>query len=645
MIVGLAGHVDHGKTALVRAVTGIETDRLPEEKRRGITIDLGFAYWRTRTGATIGFVDVPGHERFVGTMVAGATGIDSLLLVVAADDGVMPQTREHLAIADLLGLRRGVVVLSKADLADTDRRTVVEADIRAALAGTGLAEAPLLPVSTITGEGVDALKARLEAEADRDGPHDRAGRFRLAIDRSFVLAGAGTVVTGTVLSGVVATGDQVLLSPSGTPARVRSIHAQNRAAERGVAGQRCALNLAGIERSAASRGDMALAPSLHAPTERIDVRLRVLPGEAKPLRVWLPVRLHHAAVDVAARLVPLGEVAPGQSGYAQLVLDQPIAAAAGDRFVLRDTSSRRTIGGGTIIDLRPPSRHRRSPERLAQLDALSDPDPDRAVSRLVDRRPFVLDLTGFLRDRALASDALAAMVTRLGLMTLQIADATLVLSPTHWQAYEAALLQTVETFHAENPDQQGLGRERLRHALEPRLQRPVFLAALARIVAAGKAVAEGSWVRMPGHEARLDPADEALWGRVAPYLSSVVERFRPPRVRDLAGLTGAPETDVRRVCKLVGRSGRVDQVAPDHFFTRATVAEMADIIRDLSRHEPKGQFSAAQFRDRVDNGRKVAIQILEFFDRHGLTIRRGDLRRLNPHRVDLFRDSSRQSEA
>ena len=609
---------------------------MPEEKRRGITIDLGFAYWRTRAGTTIGFVDVPGHESFVGTMVAGATGIDCLLLVVAADDGIMPQTREHLAIADLLGLRRGLVVLSKADLADADRRLAVEADSRTALQGTGLAEAPLLPVSTVTGEGLDALRAWLEAEAERHRFRDRAGRFRLAIDRSFVLAGAGTVVTGTVLSGAVAIGDRVMLSPGGTPARVRSIHAQNRSAEHGVAGQRCALNLAGIERSAASRGDMALAPTLHAPTQRLDVKLRVLPGEPKPLCVWLPVRLHHAAVDVASRLVPLGEMAPGETGYAQLVLDQPIAAAVGDRFVLRDTSSRRTSGGGTILDLRPPSRYRRSPERLAQLDALSEPDADRAILRLVNLRPFALDLTGLLRDRALAPDTLAAIVDRLGLIAFDADGGTTVLSPTHWHAYEKALLQAVASFHAENPDLQGMGAERLRLALEPRLQRPVFLAALARIVAAGTAVTAGSWVRLPGHEARLSEADEALWTRIAPHLSNTVERFRPPRVRDLAGLTGEPETDVRRVCKRAARSGRVDQVAPDHFFTRAAVAEMAGIVRDLSSQDSKGVFSAGQFRDRVDNGRKVAIQILEFFDSHGLTIRRGDLRRLNPHRADLF---------
>ena len=454
-------------------------------------------------------------------------------------------------------------------------------------------------------------------------------------------------MTGTVMSGVVATGDRVVLSPGGTPARVRSIHAQNRAAERGMAGQRCALNLAGIERTAASRGDMALAPTLHAPTQRLDVRLRVLPGEPKPLRVWLPVRLHHAAVDVAARLVPLSDdgVAPGGSGYAQLVLDRPIAAAVGDRFVLRDTSSRRTVGGGPLLDLRPPSRNRRTPERLARLDALFEPDPDRTLSRLLNLRPFVLDLTGFLRDRALAADTLAATVDRLGLIAFEVDGGTAVLSADHWQAYEVALLEAVAVFHAGNPDLQGLGAERLRLALEPRLPRPVFLAALARVVAAGKAVAEGSWVRLPGHEARLSPADEALWSRVAPHLSNAVDRFRPPRVRDLAGLTGETETEVRRICKLAGRSGRVDQVAPDHFFARATVAEMAGIVRDLSSRGPEGVFSAGQCRDRVDNGRKVAIQILDFFDRHGVTIRRGDMRRLNPHRADLFGEIPSPSEA
>ena len=636
MIVGTAGHVDHGKTALVRALTGTDTDRLPEEKRRGITIDLGFAYLPVAGGDPIGFVDVPGHERFVGTMAAGAAGLDLLLLVVAADDGVMPQTREHLAIAELLGLRRGLVALSKADLADAGRRDAVTAEIRAALAGTALADSPILPVSTVTGENVAALKARLEAEAAAPGARRREGRFRLAVDRSFVLAGAGTVATGTVLSGAVAVGDRVVLSPAGTAARVRSIHAQNRPAERGLAGQRCALNLAGIERAAVGRGDVALDPGLHAPTDRIDVRLRVLSGEAKPLATWLPVRLHLGSAEVAARLVPLSAegIAPGREGFAQLVIERPVAAAARDRFVLRDTSARRTVAGGTLLDLRAPARKRRTPERLAQLAALERDDPAEAVAALLELPPFTLDLSGFCRDRALAADADAALAERLGLATLRVGEGLTALSGPRWAAYAAALTSALDAVHAESPDLQGLGSERLRLALEPRLPRPAFAAALARLAGEGLVATEGSWIRRPGHVARLSAADETLWERIAPHLSRHEDRFRPPRVRDVAGLIGAPETEVRRVCKLVGRSGRIDQVAHDHFFTRATVAEMAGIVADLSR--AGADFTAAQFRDRVDNGRKVAIQILDFFDRNGLTMRRGDLRRLNPHRADLF---------
>ena len=307
MIVGTAGHIDHGKTALVRALTGVDTDRLKEEKARGITIDLGFAYLPAANGVSIGFVDVPGHEKFVHTMVAGAGGVDFALLVVAADDSVMPQTREHIAIMDLLGLARGIVALTKVDLVSDERRQDVTAEIAGVLAETSLAGSAIAPVSVVTGEGVDALRDRLIEEARRVERHVSARRFRLAVDRSFVLAGVGTVVTGTVLSGAVAIDDRVTVSPSGIAARVRSIHAQNRAVDRGHAGDRCALNLVGgdVAKDAIRRGDAVLDPELHAPTDRIDATLRLLPSESKPVAQWTPARLHHAAADVGARLVLL----------------------------------------------------------------------------------------------------------------------------------------------------------------------------------------------------------------------------------------------------------------------------------------------------------------------------------------------------
>ncbi len=640
MIVGTAGHIDHGKTALVKALTGIDADRLKEEKARGITIDLGFAYWPQDNGDVIGFVDVPGHERFVHTMVAGASGVDFVMLVVAADDAVKPQTLEHLAIIDILGIDRGVVVLSKADLADEERRAAASAQIRNALAGTTLAECPIIPVSSVTGEGIEALKQHLQAAASTQREHDAAGLFRLSVDRSFVLPGAGTVVTGTVLSGSVTVGDQVVVSPSGRSARVRSIHAQNHAAERGLAGQRCALNLAGegISKDSVARGDMVLASELHAPTDRIDASLRILASEKKPVGQWFPVRLHHAAAEVGARIVLLEDdpIQPRERKVVQLVLDTPIAAATHDTFVLRDTSAQRTIGGGFFIDLRAPARHRRGDERRGQIAALAQADPADAMRSLAAGRPYFFDLPAFARDRAMPLAAAMDIADRLRMVRLSAGRSILALSEERWHAFGDELAGILAGFHRDHPDLQGMGLERLRLQCEPRLPAPAFRAALQELVEAERVRVDGSWVRLPGHEVRLDLQEEHLWQATRPLLGGE-ERFRPPRVRDIAGILGADEEEIRRLCKLLSRLGQLDEVAHDHFFLRDTVAEMAGIIQDLDRNAPDRQFTAAQFRDRVLNGRKVAIQILEFFDRHGVTLRRGDLRRINPHRLDLFR--------
>jgi selenocysteine-specific elongation factor len=636
VIIGTAGHIDHGKTALVRALTGVDTDRLKEEKARGISIDLGFAYLPTPDGAVLGFIDVPGHERFVHNMLAGATGIDFALLVVAADDGIMPQTTEHLAIIDLLDIGRGVVALTKADRASPSRRADVAAQIADLLAPTRLSDAEVIAVSSLTGEGIETLRARL-FEAARVTAHRSPGRFRLAIDRCFTLAGAGTIVTGTVLSGLVSAGDRVMVSPSGLPARVRSIHAQNRPTECGKTGQRCALNLTGdaISKTAVGRGDVVLDPELHAPTTRIDVALRLLASELTPMGQWAPVRLHHAATELAARVVLLGEepVLPGAHAQVQLVLERPIAAAVGDRFVLRDTSAQRTIGGGRFLDLRAPARKRRTAQRRAQLEALAIADAESALIAVLNRAPHCLDLWTFARDRALAASQIDAMVERHRMICLGAPP--FVLLPNAWTDFRRNLTATLNTFHADNPDLPGIGRERLRLQLDLRLPAPAFAVALQDLARAGDLKLDGAWVRAPGHEVRLTPPDAKTWANIEPLLGESA-RFRPPRVRDLAETLRIPEAQVRRLLKLVGRMGKVDEVAHDHFFLRATVSEMVDIAIDLASNASDGQFTAAQFRDRLDNGRKVAIQILEFLDRHGVTLRRGDLRRLNKYRLDLF---------
>jgi selenocysteine-specific elongation factor len=649
MIIGTAGHIDHGKTALIHALTGVHTDRLKEEKARGISIDLGFAYLPSGDGSVLSFVDVPGHEKFVRNMLAGATGIDFVLLVVAADDGVMPQTEEHLAIIDLLGITRGIAVLSKVDLVSPARREQVEQDVRKQLARTSLADLDIVPISTVTGEGIAELRDTLWAASRSFAERAERGRFRLAVDRCFTLTGVGTVVTGTVLSGAVEAGAAVVSSPSGRRARVRSIHAQNRPAQRGKVGERCALNLVGdsITKSAIRRGDVVVDPALHAPTERIDATLHVLLGEPKAIAHWTPVRFYHAAAEIEARAVLLEDapIRPGETGRIQLVLSKPVAAAVGDRFVLRDTSGLRTIGGGALLDLRPPTRRRRTTERLARLDALALADPLQSLAALIECPPFYVDLTAFARDRALMANEVDAIVERIGAARFTGPDAAFALSAEGWRRLKQELLTALEAFHTTHPDAAGISADRLRQQLKPRPPLPLLSVILATLVRTKEIAIEGGSVRLRGHQTSLSTSDTLLWSKIAPLLSGT-ERFRPPRGREIAEKLKTPEPMVRRVLKSLGQQGEVVEISPDHFFLRETAAELVDVATAIAQGSPGGQFTAAQFRDRLDNGRKVAIQILEFFDRHGVTMRRGDLRHMNRARLSLFRhDSDRLSNA
>ncbi len=551
----------------------------------------------------------------------------------------MPQTREHLAIVDLLGLRRGVIALNKCDLVSADRIAAVNAEIEGALAGTGLEGSEIIPVSAVTGSGVDTLLARLDQAREEKSKRAADGAFRLAIDRCFTLQGLGTAVTGTVLSGSVAVGDHVVVSPAGLEARVRSIHAQDRPAERGVAGQRCALVLAGpqISKDTVHRGGVVLAPHLHAPTNRIDARLRVLGSEKRPIGQWMPVRVHHAATEIGGRIVLLGEsdLKPGTANFVQLVLEKPIAAASGDRFVIRDTTSSRTIGGGTFLDLRAPERRRRTPERHAALAAMSEADPEAALASLLAAPSGIADVAAFARDRALPTEMARHFAGKHQLVVLGGNDRSMpAVAPATWARFTEGIGTALDSFHTAEPDLPGISAEKLRLKTEPRLPAPLFQAGLAKLVQQGDIVVDRAWVRRPGHEVRFSPDDERVWARVLPLLADI-ERFRPPRVRDIGRELQVDEKFVRRLARLAVRRGDVEEIAHDHYFLYDTVAEMAAIARELSAADPKG-FTVIQFRDRLDNGRKVAIQILEFFDRHGFTMRRGDLRRINPHRTSLF---------
>ncbi|MFA7096662.1 MAG: selenocysteine-specific translation elongation factor [Gammaproteobacteria bacterium] len=633
MIVGTAGHIDHGKTSLVKALTGVDTDRLQEEKTRGITVDLGYAYQPLGDGEVLGFVDVPGHERLIHNMLAGATGIDYVLLVIAADDGPMPQTREHLEILELLGLSQGAVALAKIDLAEPQRLAQVQAEIAALLAGTGLAGAPVFPVSARTGAGIDALRAHLHAAARTLAPRPDRGRFRLAIDRCFTLTGAGTVVTGTVHSGRVRVGDRLLLSPSGVEVRVRSIRAQNQPAETGGAGQRCALNLAGsdLERRGIHRGDWVVDPALHLPTQRLDGRLRVLPNAPRPLRHWTPVHVHLGAADITGRVAVLeGEaIAPGSEGFVQLVLDAPSVALHGDRFVLRDQSAQQTLGGGQVLDNAPPTRGRRRAERLALLRALTVDDPATALLEALRHAPNGLELERYVLLRNLDAGQRDRLRHHPEIHALDTPQGAVAFAPAAWETLKQDTLRTLTAEHARSPDRLGPDKERLRRLTRPAVGRPAFGVLISELAAAGAVKVTGPWVHLPEHRVTLAPTEERLWReQIKPMLAA--QPFNPPRVRDVARALGMEEDRVRRLMQQLTGMGEVHRVAHDHYFTHEAVAELSAIVRELAG--PDGAVAAAPFRDRIGIGRKVAIHILEFFDRIGYSRRIGD-----SHRV--FRDT------
>ncbi len=622
MIIGTAGHIDHGKTSLVRALTGIDTDRLPEEKARGITLDLGFAYVPLPGGGMLGFVDVPGHERLVHTMIAGAASIGMALLVVAADDGVMPQTREHLQILSLLGLTRGVVALTKSDLVSADRLLEAELEIMALLEGTSLSGAEIVPVSVITGAGVGTLRSRLLAAAASDAVMPDAGHaFRMAVDRSFSLPGAGTIVTGSVVAGGISVGDSVLVLPSGLKARVRGIHAANRAVERAQGGERCALNLIGpgVHKDAIGRGDWIMDPMRASVTQRADVHLRLLGSERAALKHWTPVLVHHGADQIGARVVLLepATLPPGEAGLAQLVLHRPIPLRQADRLVLRDVGATRTIAGGHVLDPSAPDRQRRRAGRIAALRALSG---EGGLAALLDLPPFLLRRETVLADRGLTSNG--------SLPPGAVAVGPFMASATGVAALTQAVLGALATFHTSQPAAPGMTAEALRLALPWRLKRADFPPFLAWLLETAVVAAEAHLLRAADHRGGLAGEEARVWALLRPLLEEAW--FRPPLLREISAAVGVGDVPLRRLCKGFARLGLVTEMAPDRYFLRDTVAAMAAAVAAVSAATDDGWFTAAQFRDHLGNGRQLAIQVLDYFDRRGITVRRGTLRRARP---------------
>ena len=625
MIVGTAGHIDHGKTALLQALTGQAGDTRQEERARGMTIDLGYRYAALAEGAPLtGFIDVPGHERFIHNMLAGAHGIDLVLLVVAADDGVMPQTREHLAIIELLGIPQALVAISKCDRVEPARLLEVQAQVAELLASGPYAGALQFPVSSLSGEGVEALRqALLDAEQQVHRRSARGG-FRLAVDRVFAVSGAGIVVTGTALAGQVSAGDTLLLGKAGKPVRVRGLHAQNQAALVAEAGQRVALNITG-ERLAIEqvhRGDWLLPEWLHAPSVRVDIELNLLPTETRTFEHFSAVHVHLGTQDVTARVALLeGEkLGAGERMFAQLLLNAPLQAVHGDRLVLRDQRAQRTLGGGRVLDPFAPSRQRRSDVRLRQLQVLRDAiDLEQALPALLETAPAGLDPQRLerqfnrRRETWQLPDHVVVIATRQG---------QLLFAREQWQALKQQLLARLAQFHEQEPDQLGPDRDRLRRFCATPLERPAFVSLLDELLGDGAIGSSGPWLHLPDHKVQLSEADATLWARLQPRL--LAGEYDPPWVRTLAGELQREEAEVRLLLRKLARLGVVHQVVRDLFYPQDTLRRMAELLLQLAAGSPIVQVAA--FRDSLGIGRKRSVQILEYFDRIGLTRRVADQR-------------------
>ncbi|MFQ5897745.1 MAG: selenocysteine-specific translation elongation factor [Candidatus Methylomirabilia bacterium] len=625
VVVGTAGHIDHGKTALVKALTGIDTDRLPEEKARGITIDLGFAYLEEPDGLTIEIVDVPGHERFVKNMLAGVGGIDLVMLVIAADEGAMPQTREHLAICQLLQITSGLAVLTKKDLAEPEWLELVQDDVARLLRGTFLEGCPILVVSAKTGEGLAELRSALRELARNVPPRVADQSVRLPIDRVFTVRGFGTVVTGTLTAGRLALDERVQIYPKGLQAKVRGLQCHGRPVEVALAGQRTAVNVQGVERAALERGDVVGAPGAFAQTLLTDATLELLPDAPRPLKSRDRVRLHVGTSEIMARALLPGraELEPGGSAYARFRLEAPLVALPGDRYVIRSYSPIITIGGGTLLDVAPPRFKRKAPQLLAHFQLLRDGSPEEVLEEhLKQAGPSGIRL-GELRARTpFGPDRLKRLLERLQ------EGGRLVAVDREWFVHAEAqarlrgrIVDLLQSFHSQNPLRSGISREELRVRAGVAEER-IFARLLAALEAAGAVRAERDKVRLASHEVRLSPEQQRLVERLeGEFRAAVAAPPSPEEALEKVGLSGAEEHEL---FQLLAEDRRLVRVKESLFFHAEALRVIEERLVDYLK--AKKEITPGEAKDLLGVSRKYAIPLLEYFDGQRLTTRVGDRR-------------------
>lgn len=627
LIIGTAGHVDHGKTALIRALTGVETDRFPEEKERGISIDIGFAQFSLPSGRRAAVIDVPGHEKFIKNMLAGITGIDLVLLVVAADEGVMPQTREHLDILRLLEIQRGVIVLTKKDLVDAELLELVADDVAQAVKGTFLEDAPVVAVSSVTGDGMDQLRAMLDAMLETIDTKDPTAFTRLPIDRAFVRSGFGTVVTGTLVAGSISTGDRLEILPLGQEVRVRGLQVHGEKVERAEAGQRVAVNLAGIERNDVGRGHVLCAPGVLRPTDSFGARLQVLSSWPKPVEHGIRVHLHTGTSEVLARLVLLeqDEIEPGAAGYVQVKAEEPLVVGRGDHYILRSYSPVHTFGGGVVIE--PHARYRRhQSSAIEELKVKETGGLAGVIAQTLSRSgPQPLPFAEIAKSTGITPDALSGE-----LEVLATEHTAVPLEGGFWihrhgyAAFLEAVREYLNRFCQQYPLRSGAPKEEVRRKALPGVDQKAWTALLARAVEQHELVVDRERVALHGYRPSLTPQQS----RVAAQLTAeaIAGGFAPPTLAELKEKLRSSELDELAI--YLQEQGTLVRLGDDLILHTAHLEEAKQ--RTRAHLQAKGKLSVAEFRDLLGTTRKYALPLLEYFDENRYTRRLGDERGMGP---------------
>jgi selenocysteine-specific elongation factor len=628
-IIGTAGHIDHGKTSLIKALTGEDTDRLKEEKERGISIDLGFAHLDLPDGTQAGIVDVPGHERFIRNMLAGAHGIDLVLFTVAADDGVMPQTEEHLDIVHLLGVKHAIFVITKADLVAPSRIRDVEEEIGILTFGTVLENSPMVPFSAVTGEGLDKVREEIIRHLHEVGRAAPKGYFRLPVDRAFILQGHGVVVTGTAQSGEVKAGDHVRALPGNQTFRVRSIQVHNRAVESAGWGQRVALNLAGLEKAAVERGHVICHEKLTLTTDRFDARLEVRPAAAKGIKNHQRVRIHLGTAERLGKLVLLGskdKLEPKQSGFCQIALSEPLLALRGDRFIVRDETARRTLGGGTVVHPWP-AKHKRGEAYLEQrLQSLLADDIPKLIERFMEESnefaPPIEEIYQFLNLRE--EEARDWIGRTQDLMAISAEGEKLYTTRKKWQLVKEKIFAVLAEHHAAHPLVPGMDMEEVRARLPYAVGARLFRVVVELLEKEKSLKREGNLLSLPAHRVRLGADEQSVTEKIKRLLGA--DPLAPPDLRQVEKEVGSDRSKIGEIVRVMEREKAIVRVATDLYYLSDSVDKVRTLLyKYLSEN---GEITAAGFRDLLGSSRKYTIALLEYFDREGVTVRVGDSRRL-----------------